>query len=126
MWRTRRLATSLCLGALLVSTLCSTPAGAQVISSSRALALEEGHADRATVDSYLARAEVAEQLTALGVDPELARLRAAALSGDELSALAGRIDDAPAGGDLIGVLGVTFVVLLILELVGVIDIFKKV
>lgn len=126
MWRTRRLATSLCLGALLVSTLCSTPASAQVISTSRALALEEGNARRTAVDSYLARADVAEQLTALGVDPELARLRAAALSGDELSALAGRIDDAPAGGDLIGVLGVTFVVLLILELVGAIDIFKKV
>jgi Family of unknown function (DUF6627) len=121
-----RPAGSLFLGMIVLVTVCATPANAKVISSSRALALEEGSADRALVDSYLSRADVAEQLSALGVDPELAQLRAAALSADELSALAGRIDQAPAGGDVIGILGVTFLVLLILELVGVIDIFKRV
>ena len=102
-----------------------TPARAELVSTSEALALEKDGA-RSTVDTYLAREEVAAELAALGVDPELARLRASALSGSELEELAGRIEDAPAGGvSVIGVLGVTFLVLLILELVGVIDIFKK-
>ena len=32
----------------------------------------------------------------------------------------------PAGGNLLGVIGIAFIVLLILELVGVIDIFNKI
>jgi hypothetical protein len=36
------------------------------------------------------------------------------------------MQDAPAGGDVLVVLGVVFLVLLVLELVGVIDIFKKI
>lgn len=102
------------------------PGLAQLVSTSQALAIEEGGA-RATVDAYLARSEVAAELTSLGVDPELARLRAAAMSASELEELAGRIAEAPAGGDgVIAVLGVTFLVLLVLELVGVIDIFKRI
>lgn len=37
----------------------------------------------------------------------------------------GQVDRLPAGGSALAVIGVVFVVLLILELVGVIDIFKK-
>lgn len=110
----------------LVSSFAS-PAAAQLVSTSEALALERGGDARSTVDAYLARADVLAELTELGVDPELARLRVAALSPSELEQLAGRIDEAPAGGDgVITVLGVTFLVLLILEIVGVIDIFKKI
>jgi hypothetical protein len=97
----------------------------ELVSTSEALALETGSEARATVDGYLAREDVAAELAALGVDPELARLRAAALSASEIASLAGRIEDNPAGGSVIGVLGVTFLVLLILEWVGVIDIFKR-
>jgi len=114
------------LGAVLVLSLCASPADARVISTSEALALGEGNAAQATVDAYFAREEVAAQLEALGVDPELAQLRAGSLSTNELAAIAGRIEEAPAGGDVISVLGVTFLVLLILELVGLIDIFKSV
>ncbi len=103
----------------------ATPVRAEIVSTSEALALEEGSRVRATVDAYLAREEVAAELTALGVDPELARVRAAALSEAELEELAGRIHQAPAGGGVVEILGITFVVLLVLELVGVIDIFKK-
>ncbi len=125
MWQSVRSALSVFLGLVLVLTVCASPAGAKVISTSDALGVEQGHEARATVIAYLAREDVAAKLAALGVDPELARLRAAALSAEELAALAGRIEEAPAGGDVIGILGVTFLVLLILELVGAIDIFKK-
>lgn len=103
------------------------PGAAQLVSSSQALALEGSGEARAVVDAYLARAEVASELVGLGVDPELARLRAAAMSATELEELAGRIREAPAGGSgVITVLGITFVVLLVLELLGVIDVFKKI
>lgn len=112
------------LSLAVLSTFWAHPANAAVVSTADALALDADSA-RATVDAYLAREDVAQQLADFGVDPEVARLRAAALSLPELEDLAGRIEDAPAGGDVIGVLGVTFLVLLILEFVGVIDIFKK-
>lgn len=103
-----------------------SPAAADLISTSEALAFEEGGANRAVVDAWLERADIVEELSSLGVDPEMARLRVAALSTAEVVEMADAIQNAPAGGDgVIAVLGVTFLVLLILELVGVIDIFKK-
>ena len=59
----------------------------------------------------------------LGLD--LVEGRLDALSDAELATLAGQIGEAPAGGDALAVIGIVFVVLIILELVGVIDIFKK-
>ena len=104
----------------------STPVEASsLVSTSQALALEDGNA-REVVDAWFAREDIEQQLTALGVDPELAQLRVAAMTATEVVELADSIEDAPAGGDgVIAVLGITFLVLLILELVGVIDIFKK-
>lgn len=104
-----------------------SPVSAELVSTAEALALEDGNEAKAIVDAWLARDQVAQELAALGVDPEMARLRVAALSSAEIAELAQNIEDAPAGGNgVIVVLGVTFLVLLILELVGVIDIFKKV
>ena len=81
--------------------------------------------DLAAVNAALARDQVRGQLAALGVDPVQVDARVAALTDSELRTLAGRIADAPAGGDALAVIGVVFLVLLILEAVGVIDIFKK-
>lgn len=121
------MAKSLTVLVLAVSLAAPFGARAELISTSQALAIEDAGAARSVVDSYLARDEVAAELVALGVDPELARLRAESLSGAELKDLAGRVAEAPAGGTgVIEVLGITFLVLLILELVGVIDIFNKV
>jgi uncharacterized membrane protein (Fun14 family) len=39
--------------------------------------------------------------------------------------LAERMDTLPAGGDALAIIGIVFLVLIILEVVGVIDIFKK-
>jgi hypothetical protein len=94
---------------------------AGLISTQEALHLEAGPA--ASVDAWLARDEVAAELTALGVSPEMARLRAASLSPEELAELADRVEDLPAGAGVIEVLGITFLVLIILDLVGVINIF---
>jgi len=83
---------------------------------------------RATIDRInvvLARSEVRQELERLGVDPDDATARVAALNDQELVFLAENLEELPAGGDLLAVVGIVFIVLLILELVGVIDIFKK-
>lgn len=82
-------------------------------------------ADLATLSAGLNRAEVRGRLEALGVNPAAVETRLAALTDSELRQLAERMERMPAGGDLLAVIGLVFVVLLILELVGVIDIFKR-
>lgn len=77
------------------------------------------------VHTLLARAEVQQAMISMGVDPAQAKLRVASLSDLELAQLHGRLDTLPAGG-ILGLIGAVFVVLLILEVAGATDIFKKV
>jgi len=108
----------------LVSMGAQLPAAASVVTTSDALAASRGDA-RAVIDATLGRADVQRQLAAMGVEPTAIQGRLAALSDEEVAGLADRIADAPAGGDALAVIGVLFLVLIILEVVGVIDIFKK-
>ena len=100
-------------------------ARAAVIGTLQA-ATESGRvADLSTINAALAGREVRGQMIALGVDPAQVEERIAALTDAELRTLAGQMTDMPAGGDALAVIGIVFLVLLILEAVGVIDIFKK-
>lgn len=83
-------------------------------------------ADLASIQAQLARDDVRAQLGKMGVEAADIESRLAVMSDSELSAMAKRMQEAPAGGDgLLAVIGLTFVVLLILELVGVINIFNR-
>lgn len=76
------------------------------------------------VDALLARQDIAEQLVAFGVDPQRVQSRVANLTDAELAELSGKLDQQIAGGNALGIIGAVFLVLMILEFVGVIDIFK--
>lgn len=80
---------------------------------------------RTRVQDKLAREDVERAMITLGVDPAAAQARVASLTHAELAQLEQRLDQLPVGGDFFAVVGVVFVVLIILELTGVIDIFKK-
>jgi hypothetical protein len=101
-------------------------AEAGIISTGAAIASSQRDADLATVRAGLARAEIRERMVAMGVQPAQVEGRLAALTDAELNTLAQRIDQAPAGGDILAVIGLVFLVLLILEYTGAIDIFKKI
>jgi hypothetical protein len=98
---------------------------AEVIGTLAGLESAQRDNDLARVNRALATAEARDQLQALGVDQAQVDARLARLTDSELSTLADKLEQAPAGGDVLAVIGVVFVVLLILEAVGVIDIFKK-
>ena len=118
---------------LLIQVLCvamlnlGSPMVAQagLIGTLQAVEADTRAQDLATVGAALARDLVREQFTALGVDPAEVEMRVAALTDPELRMLAGKVAEAPAGADALAVIGIVFLVLLILEAVGVIDIFKK-
>lgn len=120
--RIRHWTVTACLVCFLAASL-QPAAQANLISTQEYLNGADRAASLARVDAVLAREEVTRRLSALGVAPEQARLRAAALNDVELAALAENLEQLPAGG-VLEVVGVVFVVLLILELVGVTNIFS--
>ena len=72
------------------------------VASAGMIATEESvvsaSSDRAALNAFLARAEVANQMQSLGIDPASAKGRIAALTDAEAHTLASQIGDAPAGG----------------------------
>jgi hypothetical protein len=83
-------------------------------------------ADLSAIRAQLDRADVRAQMEKMGVDASAIDTRVASLNDRELHQLAADMKGAPAGGDALALVGAVFVVLLILELVGVIDIFKTI
>lgn len=106
--------------------LSGMPAHAGMIQTEQLANAQVQRDARADVNAFLARADVQKQMIELGVAPEKAEARVASLSESEVQQLAQTINDQPAGGDILVVVGIVFVVLLILELVGVTDIFKSI
>ena len=111
------------------ATLLPKVGHAGIIGTVASLQADAGaarEANLAKIDAQLARAEVQKELGARGVSRDEARARVAALTDSEIAGLAGKIDQAPAGGDggILAIIGVVFIVLLILDYVGVIHIFS--
>lgn len=101
-------------------------ASAGVIGTAEYLSATDRAGRIASIQASLSRADVRAQLETLGVDPVDAAARVASLTDLELTEVSSRIDTLPAGGDgVIVAIGITFVVLIILELTGVIDVFKR-
>lgn len=102
------------------------PSFAGVVDTGYVVETEARQASLERMEAFLVREDVASRLVAHGVDSGVVLERIGSLSNDELLALEGQIEDQIAGGDALGVIGAVFLVLLILELVGVTDIFKAI
>lgn len=88
------------LARLLILCLLAAPfhARAGLVPTDEAAAGSDAQAARAMVAGVLQRGEVSSRLQSLGVSPEAAAARVAALTDAEVSRLATQIDQAPAGG----------------------------
>ncbi len=102
-----------------------TPVSQATVIDTRTILAAQADSPQADVQAFLARGEVREQLIALGVDPDDANGRVAALTGQEIRLLQNHINDLPAGSSALALLGAVFLVLIVLELVGVTNIFSK-
>ena len=122
--RIRQWSISTCLVCFLTASLQQAAQGS-MISTQQYLDAADRTVTLERIDAVLAREDVARRLTALGVAADDARQRAAALSDAELASLADHLEQLPAGG-VLEAIGVVFIVLLILELVGVTNIFNRI
>src|SRR5689334_20914197 len=83
--------------ALLMLPYQSGQAG--MVSTDLAASASSVQADRNTISSFLGRAQIVTELQSLGLDPQVARDRVAAMTDAEASSLAGKISALPAGAD---------------------------
>jgi hypothetical protein len=115
------------IGIVAVSVLNMGMMGAATaaIVDTSAIVTTDRAADLKAIRAQLERAEVRAQMEQMGVDAVAVEQRIARLSDQEMHQLAVDMRNAPAGGDALALIGAVFVVLLILEVTGVIDIFKK-
>jgi len=79
--------------------------------------------DRARISAFLDREDVLAQLQQQGVTPGEAKARVNALTDDEAHNIAGKLDQLPAGGDIIDALVFVFIVLLITDILGFTKVF---
>lgn len=117
---------ALVVAASLVTLGFTPPASAGVVGTETAIQNQERNDRIERINTVLTRDNVQQQLLRFGVDPAAAKLRIASLSDQELASLEQRMNELPAGSGAIEVLGITLLVLLVLELVGVTDIFKAI
>ncbi len=80
--------------------------------------------DRAKISALMEREDVIAQMQKQGVTPAQAQARISALTDEEAHNLAGKMDQLPAGGDIIGVLFTVFVILLITDILGWTKVFS--
>ena len=98
-------------------------AQAEMIGAAPVVDAADRSAEIEQFDAFMARDEVRDQLLAYGVTPEQAQARVQSMTTAELAELNGRIDQLPAGAGALEVIGIVFLVLLILEVTGIINVF---
>jgi hypothetical protein len=126
----RRLSKSIALAlavALFVTSLPIGAARAGLVTTDQLVEQRTAASERERLAAILLRDDVRQQVEALGVDRDEAMARLASLSDQEIQQVAGKIDELPAGQSFIaGVLiiaGAVLIGLVILDLVGVTDVF---
>jgi hypothetical protein len=107
----------------LVAAAPLAPAHAVIVGTDAALAMSERSEAVSRISTVLMREDVRAQLESLGVDPADALQRVEAMTPGELAQLDARLQELPAGGSVLGVIGAVLVVLIILELLGVTNVF---
>jgi len=91
---------------------------ADLVTTDKMAPQSQVEADKLKIETFVERAEVKERLQALGVVETMSRERVAAMTDEEVHALAQKIDTMPAGGrvhdsDLILVLLIVILILII-------------
>jgi len=130
MYRVRKSARAISIFFTVMMVFISVPVQsvfAAMIGTESVLNHEQSISARQKIHTFLARQDVHRVITSRGIDPEEAKARIDSLSDMEIQQLAHKIDSVPAGGIIgtIAVIGVIFfLTLLILDMLGVTDVFS--
>lgn len=101
-----------------VMLLSFQSAWAGMIGTQQMMTAGSAQADRLLVQDVLSRSELRNQLQAMGVEPNAVSDRVAAMTDNEVQALAGKLREAPAGGDWGWWVGLAVVALIVFMVWG--------
>lgn len=107
---------------LTLTSVQSAPVYAALVDTDALLGSADRNLTVNQVIGLLERTTIQRELTAMGVDPDMARDRIAQLTDEELQQLAS-IDGLPAGGSAAGMVLTVFIVLVITDMLGATDVF---
>ena len=99
------------------------PLQAAMIGTDTLLQQEQTQFDRQQLVQMLERGDVQQQLVAMGVDVADAQMRVAQMTDSEVQQLNARLGEMPAGGDVLGIALLIFLVFVITDVIGATDIF---
>ena len=98
-------------------------AGAAMVTNDIFVGHAQQNSAKAQLLQTINRSDVKEQLTGLGVSPADVENRINLMTYEEIAQLNQQIDELPAGGDVLGILLVIFIVFVITDVIGATDIF---
>ena len=126
MEKLRRLAkpvSHLVIAGLLALSVHLPAAQASLVGTEAVINANQVQHNRERLHQMLNREDVKSQLIARGVDPSQVQARVDSLTDQEVQTLAAKMDQMPAGGDVLGVIVFLFLVLLITDILGFTNIF---
>ncbi len=109
---------------LLLLMLPATPLMAGMLDTQSLIHSADSAAERAALVERLGSDDVQTALIGLGVDPAAAQARVDRLTDAEVADLQERIDGLPAGAGVIEVIVVVFVMFVILDALGITNVFS--
>ena len=115
---------SVLLSVTMISMTFTSPQAAMIPNEVVVGHVEAPHPSaRAALLGALQRSDLKQQLADMGVDTAVLESRINMMTDDEIARLNQQIDELPAGGDLLGVILVIFIVFVITDVIGATDIF---
>lgn len=115
------------IAGVFITSLPMPRAEAALVTSEELAIQRSASVDRARINELLAREDVQSQIKAYGITADEAQARVNSLTDDEISQVAGRLDELPAGqsavGAIVGAAVLIFIVLLITDIVGLTKVF---
>ncbi len=107
-----------------IATQTATTAQAQMISTDTAIERSIADMDRGYLMDELQRDDVRDEMIRMGVSPDEAEARLAALSDAEVARLIRQAETDKAGADIVGTLATIFIILLVTDLLCFTRIFN--
>lgn len=113
---------------LIATVLCLVlplqQASAGIVATDKVAMSAQSQSDRERIRTFFERDDVRKELQTQGIDAKAANARVDALTDDEVHKVAGNLDKMPAGGDILSLLLVVFLVLLITDILGFTKVFS--
>lgn len=98
-------------------------AQAAIIANDQLIQQAQQTYDKAALLQTIQRADVQRQLLALGVNSADIESRISQMTASEIAQLNQQINELPAGGDVLGLLVLLFIIFVITDVIGATDIF---